>query len=101
MSSELLSSSEAADKLGISVATLYDWLGQSDAGEFQLRGQPVTIAYLQGGHKGQGRIKIFVDEIHRLLTLMRATPRPKSRQRQPRHRAQLHHITSTPGRPDA
>jgi transcriptional regulator with PAS, ATPase and Fis domain len=34
MTDELLSTSEAAQQLGISRATLYDWFAQSDAGTF-------------------------------------------------------------------
>src|SRR5438034_1448548 len=53
------------------VATLYDWLQQSDQGLFVLRGQPVTIAYGQGGPQGQGRIRIAAREVARLLDLLR------------------------------
>ena len=58
MSEELLSTTEAARQLGISRASLYDWLSQSNARQFTFRGRPVTIEHLQGGAKGQGRIKI-------------------------------------------
>jgi hypothetical protein len=74
MSEELLSATEAARRLGVSTASLYDWLAQSHAGRFTLRGQQVTIDYLQGGPQGQGRIKIEVREIQRLKDLMRVRP---------------------------
>jgi len=67
MSRELLSSQDAARRLGITTATLYDWLAQSDAGTFLIRGQPTTINYYQGGRKGQGRIKFDSQELERLL----------------------------------
>ena len=76
MSEELLSTMEAARRLGISRASLYDWLSQSNAGQFMLRGQSVTIAYLQGGARGQGRIRIEAREVERLKELMRVQPYP-------------------------
>ncbi len=79
---KLLSAAEAAQRLGISRASLYDWLGQSNAGRFTLRGQPVTIEYFQGGARGQGRIKIEAREVERLKQLMRVLPTPQ-RPRQP------------------
>ena len=63
MTDDLLSANEAARRLGITTATLYDWLAQSDVGTLIIRGQPVTINYFQGGTKGQGRIKLEVGEI--------------------------------------
>ena len=45
MANELLSTTETARRLGISRASLYDWLAQSDGGTFVLRGRPVTIDY--------------------------------------------------------
>ncbi len=71
----LLSPKVAALRLGITVATLYDWLGQSDWGRLVIRGQPVTIAYFQGGARGQGRIRIEANEVARLRDLMRVVPR--------------------------
>ena len=100
MSSELLSSEQAARKLGISVFTLYDWLGQSDAGRFEIRGQPVTIAYYQGGRRGQGRIKIDSREIDRLLSLMRVSPQPNILRKKPTKKPTLQHITAKLGRPE-
>ena len=100
MSSDLLSTADAARLLGISVPTLYGWLSQSDAGEFQLRGEPVTIAYLQTGPKGQGRIKIYRKEVDRLLDLMVARPKPGPRRRTLRSKPSLQHITARLGRPE-
>lgn len=86
MKNDLRSSNEAAQRLGISRATLYQWLGESDAGTLLIRGQPVTIDYLQGGAKGQGRIRIEDREIERLIELMRVRPRPMPQRRAPRKR---------------
>ena len=83
MSSELLSSDQAAQRLGITVPTLYDWLGQSDAGEFVLRGQSMTISYFQGGRRGQGRIQIEAAEVDRIQESMRVRPQPNPRRRSP------------------
>jgi len=97
----LLTSQQAADMLGISVLTLYDWLGQSNAGEFEIRGEPVTIEYYQGGRKGQGRIRIEDSEIRRLLSLMRSTPIPQRRRQTPNKKsAPFQYITTKLGRPD-
>jgi hypothetical protein len=71
---ELLSASEAARRLGITRTTLYDWLGRSKYGLLEIRGQSVTIDALQGGAKGQGRIRIEAREVQRLRELMRVTP---------------------------
>ena len=71
MDGELLSTREAAHRLGIASTTLYDWLGQSDRGLFAIRGMQVTINYYQGGQRGQGRIRIESTEIERLKDLMR------------------------------
>ena len=98
--SPLVSSSEAAERLGIAVLTLYDWLGQSDRGEFQIRGEPVTIEYFQGGRRGQGRIKISEWEVDRLLNLMRVYPSPKRNRQPPKPKRTLKHITASLGRPD-
>jgi len=85
MDSQLVNSKDAAKALGVSVLTLYDWLSQSDAGEFEIRGQPATINYYQGGRKGQGRIQIEAAEVDRLKELMRVRPR-SVRQRRPSQR---------------
>ncbi len=100
MSDELLSSMEAAQRLGISTATLYTWLSQSDAGTFMIRGQPTTISYYQGGRKGQGRTKIDGQELDRLLSLMMVSPKTTPRRRRPRKQSSFQHITTKPGRPD-
>jgi len=79
--SNLLSSKEVAQRLGISTATLYDWLAKSNSGSLIIRGRDVTIDYFQGGPRGQGRIKLEVQEVQRLKELMRVRPRvvPKRR----------------------
>lgn len=100
MPPELLSTHDAAGRLGISPMTLYDWLSQSDAGQFVIRGKGTTIHYFQGGRKGQGRIKISESEVNRLLSLMAVTPHPTAVRRVPLPRRSLHHITTKPGRPD-
>ena len=86
MDSQLLNSRDAATALGVSVLTLYDWLSQSDAGEFEIRGQSVTINYYQGGRKGQGRIQIEAAEVDRLKELMRVRPRPVPQRHPPQRR---------------
>ena len=84
MTVDLLSAKEAARRLGISVGSLYDWLLQSDHGTFVIRGQQTTIDYLQGGPRGQGRIKITADEVERIKEKMRVRPlRPSQRSRPP------------------
>lgn len=100
MSDELLTAAEAARRLGITVTTLYDWLGRSRLGDLEIRGQRVTINYLQAGAKGQGRIRIEIAEIDRLRELMRVQPL-STKQRSPR--VKLNHwpgITVPLGRPD-
>ncbi|TWT38949.1 MerR family transcriptional regulator [Blastopirellula retiformator] len=97
----LLTSQQAAEVLGISVLTLYDWLGQSDVGEFEIRGERVTIVYYQGGRKGQGRIRIEEAEVRRLLSLMRSTPKPQRRRQSLKKKSNaFQHITAKLGRPD-
>lgn len=76
MSDELLTAAEAARRLGITVTTLYDWLGRSRTGKLEIRGRRVTINYLQAGAKGQGRIRIEAGEIDRLRELMRVHTLP-------------------------
>lgn len=100
MSSPLLSTQVAAKRLGVSVATLYDWLARSNAGEFMLRGRHFTIDYYQGGARGQGRIQIEETEIERLREAMRVHPQP-IRQRRPSVRIQHYPGITVPlGRPD-
>lgn len=81
MSSELLNSEQAAARLGIAVSTFYDWLCQSNAGTFEIRGQSITIDYYQGGRRGQGRIQIERSEIERLKEAMRVFPQVARRRR--------------------
>ena len=63
--------------------TLYQWLGESDAGTLRIRGQPVTIAYYQTGAAGKGAIRIEVREIHRLKELLRVHPQLSVPRRRP------------------
>ncbi|MFO1045875.1 MAG: DNA-binding protein [Planctomycetaceae bacterium] len=100
MSAELLSSQAAARRLGISVASLYDWLARSDCGEFIIRGQPFTIDYLQGGARGQGRIQIEASEIDRLKEAMRVRPQSIRCRQRPQQIQQFPGITVPLGRPD-
>jgi hypothetical protein len=100
MSRELLSSGEAARRLGISIPRLYEWLALSDRGDFLLRGAPITIDYFQGGARGQGRIRIAAREVDRLLDLMRVKPVQRRKRQSPTRRSTLRHITAKPGRPD-
>lgn len=100
MSAELLSSQAAARRLGISVASLYDWLARSDCGEFIIRGQPYTIDYLQGGARGQGRIQIEDSEIVRLKEAMRVRPQSIRCRQRPQQIQHFPGITVPLGRPD-
>lgn len=101
MSDELLPAREAARRLGISVTSLYDWLARSDRGQFVIRGQPITVDYLQSGAKGQGRIKIEASEVERLKERMRVRPQPTQRPRPPVRRNRYPGITVKLGRPNA
>lgn len=74
MSDELLTAVEAAQRLGITVTTFYDWLGRSRIGRLVIRGRRVTVDYLQGGGRGQGRIRIEASEVQRLREIMRVRP---------------------------
>ena len=100
MDHTLFTADEAAVRLGISRATLYDWLAQSDGSRFVLRGQSTTIDYFQGGRRGQGRIMLQRMEVDRLLELMRVTPKPVREPRTPKTIRELKHIKSKLGRPD-
>jgi hypothetical protein len=100
MEHDLLTTRQAAQRLGISMASLYSWLAQSNAGTFVLHGQPVTIAHLQSGARGQGRINFESQEIDRLKELMRVHPRSIP-QRQPLIRqTQFPGISVKLGRPE-
>ena len=76
------------------------WLAQSDAGTFIIRGQSATIDYLQGGRRGQGRIKIETREIERLKELMRVRPQPIRKRKPPTKRHIYPGITVELGDPD-
>ena len=99
MGDELLPAQEAARRLGITVVTLYDWLGQSNRGLLVIRGQRVVIDYLQGGPKGQGRIQIPAQEIERIKDLMRVRSRATTVRRPPIQRASFPGITVPLGHP--
>ena len=96
----LLSVREAAERLGISVNTLYGWLAQSDAGLFVIRGQPVTIEYFQGGANGRGRIQINAQEVQRLREHTRVHPRMMPLRRVPAPQRAFPGITVELGRPE-
>jgi hypothetical protein len=97
---ELLPPREAARRLGITVTTLYDWLGRSDRGMLIVRGRSVSVNYLQGGPRGQGRIRIEVSEIERLKDLMRVRPEPIRVRRPPLQLDRFPGITVPLGRPE-
>jgi transposase-like protein len=99
MPDELLSAREAARRLGVSATTLYAWLGLSDRGLLVIRGRPVTVSYLQGGPRGQGRIRIEAGEVERVKDQMRVTPEPARSRRPPVHRSHFPGITVPLGRP--
>lgn len=99
MDDELLTTRQTAQRLGISTASLYSWLAQSNAGTFVLNGQPVTIDYIQGGAKGQGRIRIEAREVDRLRDLMRVQPSPQPVRRPPVQHTRFPGITVKLGRP--
>ncbi len=100
MTGKLLTSTEAAQRLGISTCRLYEWLTLSDRGDFVLRGVPITINYFQSGARGQGRIKIAAEEVERLLAQMRVRPAHRRRRRSRVQQPILQHITAKLGRPD-
>lgn len=99
MDDPLLTPREAACRLGITATTLYDWLGRSRYGLLEIRGQRVTIDYLQGGPRGQGRIRIEGREVERLKELMRVKPQVAPVRRSPTSRS-FPGITVKLGRPD-
>ena len=96
---QLLSACEAARRLGITVTTLYDWLGRSRIGELEIRGRRVTISYLQGGARGQGRIRIEAHEVERVRELMRVAPIVPPPRRMPLRQHSFPHINVPLGRP--
>jgi hypothetical protein len=81
------------------VTTVYNWLGLSDRGLLVVRGQPVTVSYLQGGPRGQGRILIEAGEVERIKDQMRVTPKPVRARRPPIRRPAFPGITVPLGRP--
>ena len=96
---DLLSPAEAARRLGVTVTTLYDWLGRSDRGLLVIRGLPVTVEYLQGGPAGQGRIRIERREAERVRELMRVRPQSIIARRPPTPQVRFPGITVPLGRP--
>ena len=99
MDEVLLPPPEAALRLGLAVRSLYDWLGQSDRGLLVIRGQSVTIQNLQGGPRGQGRIRIAATEVERLKALMHVQPQPLVPRRPPTPRDSYPGITVDLGLP--
>ena len=99
MDDQLLSTQEAARRLGITVVTLYDWLGRSNRGLLVIRGQRTAIDRLQGGAKGQGRIKIATIEVDRIRELMRVRPHQPLQRRAPVKNHSFPGITVPLGRP--
>ena len=99
MTTRPLTAEQAADALCIKVGTLYGWLEQSDVGELVIRGENVTINYLQGGARGQGRIFIDRNEIERIKNMMRVQPVVIPHRRQTINET-FEHITVALGRPD-
>ncbi|WP_339749078.1 DNA-binding protein [uncultured Rubinisphaera sp.] len=100
MDSTWLSAQAAAEQLGISVLTLYDWLAQSDRGDFVIRGQHFTVSYFQGGRRGQGRIQIESSEISRLKQAMSVRPQVGISRRSPVKHEHYPGITVPLGRPE-
>lgn len=96
----LLSAEQAARRLGIARASLYDWLQKSSLGQLVIHGQEVTIDYLQTGAKGQGRILIASTELDRLQELLRVQPRCVPPRRSPTRPTSYPGITVPLGRPD-
>lgn len=101
VSCEFLNARDAAHRLGVSVTTFYDWLGQSDRGLLRIRGQRATIEYFQGGPVGQGRIQIEPGEIDRIRELMRVRTLVAPPRRPPIRRDAYPGITVPLGLPGA
>lgn len=95
----LWSAEQAAQRLGVSRQTLYAWLAQSDAGTLVIRGQGVTVEYLQTGPRGQGRIRIGNLEVERLRDLLRVRPQRLTQRRPPVPLQEFPGITVPLGRP--
>ena len=99
MADDLLNTTEAARRLGITRATLYQWLGESTHGNLVIRGTPVAIEFFQSGRKGQGRIRISADEVERLKQCMKVVPRRISAPSTHSHPTVFPGITVPLGRP--
>jgi hypothetical protein len=99
MVGELLTVADSARLLGISPATLYDWLGRSRRGLLVIRGQRITIEFFQTGPKGQGRIKIALDELDRVRDLLRVRSVAVPVRKSPTRRHAYPGITVALGRP--
>jgi len=99
MADEYVQPSEAARRLGISVTTLYDWLSQSDYGMLKIRGEAVTIEYLQSGPAGHGRIRIGSAEIVKIMECMRVRPAGTVVRHPPMKQSDYPGITVPLGRP--
>lgn len=95
----LLTVGEAARRLGVKPATVYDWLGRSRIGELVIQGQRVTIDYYQTGPRGQGRIKIEAAEVERVRELMRVKPQIHLPRQLPVRTTNFPGITVPLGRP--
>jgi hypothetical protein len=101
MTTDFLVAKQAAQRLGMSVGQLYEWLRLSNGGELVIGGQATTIEYFQGGPKGQGRIRISVAEVERLIELTRVRPQAGQTRRLPIRRAVYPGITVALGRPES
>jgi hypothetical protein len=99
MPHELLTAAEAAQRLGIRVTTLYDWLGQSDHGLLRIRGAAFTIDYFQSGPRGQGKIGIDATELERIKQAMRVVPQYQAPRRSGAQTRSYPGITVPLGRP--
>ncbi len=99
MATDLLVAKEAAQRLGIGIGQLYEWLRMSNDGDLAIGGQFTTIEYFQGGPKGQGRIRISAAEVERLIELTRVRPQATQNRRPPVGRAVYPGITVELGRP--
>lgn len=97
---DLLSAKESAQELGVTVATLYGWLGLSRHNMLEIRGQRITVNYFQGGPKGQGRILIEAREVARLKEAMRVTSVAMPPRRTPIRYEAYPGIVVAIGRPD-
>lgn len=99
METAWLNAAEAANELGLRPATFYDWLSRSDYGLLEIRGVQVRIDYLQGGAKGQGKIRISEQEVQRIIELLRVKPMVMPRPPAPRPHRSFPGISVPLGRP--